>query len=170
MWVDEFNSHGMTDFPTRRPLVASLLALAAVFAVSNAPPTQDYALCSPGGKIYTVDAAHPNVECIVVSSTTIVDVGSLGASTQFTVLLSDSAQWTSRHVGVRDMLGVSSTFRFHGHLTPCSPPYPFHSWIKTASLFRASQVGHLMTISLTAMSTIVRRPCARVAIRPGEEP
>ena len=70
----------------RRPLVASLLAFAAVLAISRAPTSQDYALCSPGGKIYTVDTAHPTVECIVVSNTTIADVGSLGASSSFTFL------------------------------------------------------------------------------------
>ncbi|KAI9571870.1 amidohydrolase family-domain-containing protein [Boletus coccyginus] len=60
-----------------RPLVAGLLAIAAVLTVVRAPPSQDYALCSLGGKIYTVDIVHPNVECIVVSNTTIADVGNL---------------------------------------------------------------------------------------------
>ena len=58
--------------------VAVLLAFGAVLAGSRVSPLQDYALCSPAGKIYTVDAAHPNVECIVVSNTTIADVGPLG--------------------------------------------------------------------------------------------
>ncbi|KAH0834031.1 amidohydrolase family-domain-containing protein [Lanmaoa asiatica] len=72
-------------------LVPSLIAFGALLAVSRAPPSQDYALCSPGGKIYTVDAAHPNVECIVVSNTTIVDVGDLGAHHSVPLpLLSDS--------------------------------------------------------------------------------
>lgn len=59
-------------------LFAFLLAFGALLAVSRAPPSQDYALCSLGRKIYTVDIAHPNVECIVVSNTTIADVGDLG--------------------------------------------------------------------------------------------
>ena len=63
----------------RLPLVACLLALGALL-VSRAPP-KDYALCSPDRKIYTVDTAHPNVECIVVSNTTIADLGDLGGST-----------------------------------------------------------------------------------------
>jgi hypothetical protein len=66
--------------PDSLPLVACLLAFGALL-VTRARPSQDYALCSLGGKIYTVDTAHPNVECIVVSNTTIADVGDLGGST-----------------------------------------------------------------------------------------
>ncbi|KAF8553612.1 hypothetical protein OG21DRAFT_1477264 [Imleria badia] len=71
-----------------KPLVASLLGFAAFLAVTRAPPLQDYALCSPGGKIYTVDTAHPTVECIVVSNTTIADLGDL---------VDIKARWRTRH-------------------------------------------------------------------------
>ena len=77
--------------PHRRsptPLVAFLLVSAALLAVTRAPPSHDYALCSTAAKIYTVDTAHPNVECIVVSNTTIADVGGLGGSTTLPFLSS----------------------------------------------------------------------------------
>ena len=58
--------------------IAFLLAFSALLPIGPIFPAQDYALCSsPAGKIYTVDPAYPNVECIVVSNTTITDAGSL---------------------------------------------------------------------------------------------
>lgn len=63
-----------------KALVPCLLGFGALLAVSRARSSQDYAVCSPTSKIYTVDTAHPNVECIVVSNTTIADVGSLSES------------------------------------------------------------------------------------------
>ncbi|KAF8130389.1 amidohydrolase family-domain-containing protein [Boletus edulis] len=67
-------------------IVTSLLALAAVLAVSR------YVLCSPGRKIYTVDTAHPNVECIVVSNNTISDVGDL---------VDIKTRWRTRHLNLQ---------------------------------------------------------------------
>ncbi|KIJ18210.1 hypothetical protein PAXINDRAFT_110729 [Paxillus involutus ATCC 200175] len=57
-------------------LVASLLALGTIVARSSRP-SEDYAVCSADRKIYTVDATHPNVQCIVVRDTIITDVGDL---------------------------------------------------------------------------------------------
>jgi hypothetical protein len=58
-------------------LVASLLALGTIVARSSRP-SEDYAVCSADRKIYTVDATHPNAQCIVVRDTIITDVGDLG--------------------------------------------------------------------------------------------
>ena len=60
--------------------IAFLLAFSVLLPVGLIFPAQDYALCSSpaASKIYTVDPAYPNVECIVVSNTTIADAGSLG--------------------------------------------------------------------------------------------
>ncbi|KAF9219325.1 hypothetical protein BS17DRAFT_789499 [Gyrodon lividus] len=57
-------------------LLASLLALGTIF-VRSSRPLEDYAVCSVDSKIYTVDAAYPNVQCIVVKDTIIADVGDL---------------------------------------------------------------------------------------------
>lgn len=81
-----------------RAIVVSLLAFGAALVIGRAPTSQHYALCSPGRKIYTVDTAHPNVECIVVSNTTITDVGDLGEHHSVPLrLLSDRLSWRSGH-------------------------------------------------------------------------
>ncbi|KAG8215284.1 amidohydrolase family-domain-containing protein [Butyriboletus roseoflavus] len=85
-----------------RTLVAFLLAFGALLALSRAPPSRDYALCSPDHKIYTVDTAHPNVECIVVSNTSIADVGNL---------VDIKARWHRRHT-----------------LTNLQIPWPLNFW------------------------------------------
>ena len=38
----------------------------------------DYAVCSTGSQIYTVDEINPRVECIAVSGSRIVHTGTLG--------------------------------------------------------------------------------------------
>ena len=105
-----------------RPLVACVLAFGALLAVSRASPSQDYALCALGGKIYTVDTAHPNVECIVVSNTTIADVGDLGGSTPFPFFCS-----LTRHHGAADIKARWGR-RHPRNLANFQIPWPLDFW------------------------------------------
>ncbi|KIJ60432.1 hypothetical protein HYDPIDRAFT_189993 [Hydnomerulius pinastri MD-312] len=57
-------------------LLASLLVLGTILTRSSRS-SEDYAVCSAAGKIYTVDTAHSNVQCIVVRDSLIADVGDL---------------------------------------------------------------------------------------------
>ncbi|KAG9311010.1 amidohydrolase family-domain-containing protein [Chiua virens] len=89
-----------------KALVAFLLVVLGAVLTVTRPTSKDYALCSLDGRIYTVDAAHPNVQCIVVSNTTITDVGSL-ADVQ--------ARWRTRST-IRDLLGFQI-------------PWPLNFWL-----------------------------------------
>jgi hypothetical protein len=74
-----------TSFKLGLYVVVGYVAVAASWLLSHklAQPTPlagVYALCSrEGAKIYTVDSKLPNVQCVVVHNSTIVDRGSLGA-------------------------------------------------------------------------------------------
>jgi len=75
-----------SPFPVFRPWVlvaAAALALAlGTLSRWSTQQTTDYAVCSMSNNIYTVDAANPTVQCIVVRGTRIGDVGQLGSSSQ----------------------------------------------------------------------------------------
>lgn len=107
-----------------RAFVALLLAFGAVLAISRPRASQDYAICSSGRKIYTVDTAHPNVECIVVSNTTIADVGDLGGHHSVPVPCSLT--------GCHDAVDVKA--RWHRRHTPLNlanfqmPLWPLNFW------------------------------------------
>lgn len=67
--------------------------------------TKEYAVCSMSNKIYTMDFAHPNVQCIVMHDTRVVDVGDLGLSplpSNLQLLFSKTHQWMSRFAGDND--------------------------------------------------------------------
>ena len=67
-------------------LGASLLAI-VTFRNTPDPTSNDlphsYALCSPNGRIVTVDENNPEVECLVVTGSYFSDVGSLGIDISF---------------------------------------------------------------------------------------
>lgn len=70
----------------------SSLAVAVVFVVfKNFSPTslppESYALCSPEGRIYTVDPLRNVTECILIHGKFILEAGSLGL---FSPALSES--------------------------------------------------------------------------------
>ena len=70
--------------PVFRPWVLVTAAALTLGTLSKWPTQQttDYAVCSTSNNIYTVDAANPTVQCIVVRDTRIADVGQLGSSSQ----------------------------------------------------------------------------------------
>jgi len=70
--------------PVFRPWVLVTAAALALSALSkwSTQQTSDYAVCSTSNNIYTVDAANPTAQCIVVHDTRIADVGQLGLSPQ----------------------------------------------------------------------------------------
>ncbi|KAF9238393.1 amidohydrolase family-domain-containing protein [Melanogaster broomeanus] len=88
----------------RWTLLASLVALGMIFARSSCA-SEDYAVCSTDGKIYTVDAAHPHVQCLVVRDNIIADVGDLADV---------KARWHKYHTG-RNFAGFQL-------------PYPLGFW------------------------------------------
>ncbi|KAI6120257.1 amidohydrolase family-domain-containing protein [Pisolithus croceorrhizus] len=66
------------DLPKTWVALAVALVLGAVFHGPPRSSIQDYAVCSPTSEgIYTVDPAHPTVQCILVRDTYIADTGSL---------------------------------------------------------------------------------------------
>ncbi|KAH8112103.1 amidohydrolase family-domain-containing protein [Phellopilus nigrolimitatus] len=77
------SSSGPKEHITYQKPFALILIIIAAFGFafllrgrsSRLPKT--YALCSKEGNIYTVDAAHPRVECVVVHNSRILSVGSL---------------------------------------------------------------------------------------------
>lgn len=156
-----------------RPLGAGLLAIAAVLTVGRAPPSQDYALCSLGSKIYTVDTAHPNVECIVVSNTTIADVGDLGGSLSFPFLclltgchgaVDIKARWRRHHTWNFANFQIPSPLDFWQRSLPIS-------FVEPNSIVVPGLTGRpLMCTGPSVTSTLDRRTWTRVAIRRCDEP
>lgn len=60
---------------------ASILAMVTFRRTPNVVSNQlplSYALCSPEGRIVTVDESNPQAECLVVTGSHFSDVGSLG--------------------------------------------------------------------------------------------
>ncbi|KAG6335056.1 hypothetical protein ID866_4034 [Astraeus odoratus] len=87
---------------------AAMLAFAGIFLKRSTQVSDDYAVCSMSNKIYTVDDAYPNVQCIVVRDDHIADVGDLGSSprTPITSLASNhdlavdiQVRWRQQHTG-----------------------------------------------------------------------
>jgi len=112
--------------PGSRPLV--LVAAAAIAIALGAlskwstQQTTDYAVCSTSNNIYTVDAANPTAQCIVVRDTRIADVGQLGLSPQAWNWTGPSdwryIQLMSKPVGVRRQQGPHSACNCRGHRIP----------------------------------------------------
>ncbi|KAI6118109.1 amidohydrolase family-domain-containing protein [Pisolithus sp. B1] len=66
------------DPPQTWIALAVVLVLSAVLYGPSQISTREYAVCSPTSEgVYTVDPAHPTVQCILVRDTHIADTGSL---------------------------------------------------------------------------------------------
>ncbi|KAJ6476492.1 amidohydrolase family-domain-containing protein [Mycena vitilis] len=81
--------HPPTRPPSARVAILGVSAVVSVLAVylsgvlfSPSKHAGYYALCSPEGKIYTVDSNNTKVECIVVNDSVIVTTGSIAAVEQ----------------------------------------------------------------------------------------
>ena len=77
----EFSKKRILDHGRIRVILSSLtIIVILVFFKQFAPGSlpESYALCSPEGKIYTVDPLHNVTECILVHGKFILEIGSLG--------------------------------------------------------------------------------------------